>query len=372
MRDGSLIMNGPPGPEVILNDKKYLYFAGTAYFNLQSDSRIIEAANIASLKWGMGTATSRSLAGTSPLLLELEENIAAFFQSEGAVFLPSGYLSNLAGLKALCEMKLFDHILLDEYSHYSLSDGAAALGLPMIRFQHRHVGDLKLQLENASAKGKRALIATDGLFPVTGQLAPLDRYLDLAETNDALIWVDDAHGAGILGEHGRGSQEHFNLNSPRIHLGATLSKAFGAYGGIVCGNKGFISQVKTGSVLTGSTPPMNAAIAASMKGLEVVKNESYLRKKLWDNARLLKDRLETLGIHSNNNSIPIVAFNLESETKMIKLQQELLGEGIFIQYAKYHGAGKEGVLRMVVSSSHTASQIDRLIFSLKKHLPAVN
>ncbi len=366
------LMMSPPGAEVRLDGKNYLYFAGTAYFNLQSDSRIIAAANKASSAWGVGTATSRSLAGTSPLLLELEEKIAAYFRSDDAVFLPSGYLSNLAGLKAMKEMNLFDVILLDENSHYSLFDGAAALGLPIIRFTHRHVRSLRSNLESTSAKMQRALIVTDGLFPVTAQLAPLDRYLDLAERYDALIWVDDAHGVGILGENGRGSIEHFGLDSPRIYMGATLSKAFGGYGGILCGSHSFISQVRDGSILTGSTPPMNAAIAASMKGLELVHKEPFLRQKLWENAYLLKAGLEPLKIASDDNQIPIVAFKLESSSQMIHLHQDLLEEGIFIQYAKYHGAGSEGVLRIVVSSTHTSDQIDRLIRSLKKHLPRVN
>ncbi len=368
MTSRPVIMEGPAGPEVMIHGKKHLYFAGTGYFDLQADSRVISAANKASEKFGIGTATSRALAGTNSLLLELEERIAAFFQTEDAVFLPSGYLSNLAGLKALSEMKLFDIILMDENSHYSLSDGAAALGLPLIRFKHLHLSDLQSKLEGASANKQRALIATDGLFPVMAQLAPLDKYLLLAEQYDGLLWVDDAHGVGILGENGRGSKEHFGLNSPRMHVGATLSKAFGAYGGIICGNHPFISQVKNGGVVTGSTPPMNAAIAAGMKGMEIVQENPEMRQRLWENARLLKAGLEPLGISSDDNPIPIVAFKLESVEQMIELQQNLLKDGIFIQYALYQGAGSEGVLRIVVFSTHTSLQIDRLIRSLKKYL----
>jgi 7-keto-8-aminopelargonate synthetase-like enzyme len=372
MTSGAVMMEGPAGREVIMHGRKHLYFAGTGYFELQADPRMIKAANRASTKFGIGAATSRALAGTNPLLLELEERISTFFQSEDAVFLPSGYLSNLAGLKALNEMEHYDVILLDENAHYSLVDGAAAVGKPVCRFNHLDTEDLLLKLKQASADNQRPLIATDGLFPVRAQLAPLDRYLTLAEEYNGLIWVDDAHGVGILGENGRGSLEHFGLNSPRIHVGATLSKAFGAYGGIIFGKGNFISQVKYGGVVTGSTPPMNAAIAAGLKGLELVQKNPEMRQSLYENARLLKSGLASLGIPVDNNHFPIVAFKLERELQMAELQQNLLKEGIFIQYAKYQGAGSEGVIRIVVFSTHTSHQIDRLIRSLKKYLPEIN
>jgi 7-keto-8-aminopelargonate synthetase-like enzyme len=372
MTAGPVIMEGPAGPEVIIHGKKHLYFAGTGYFDLQADSRVISAANRATEKFGIGTATSRALAGTNPLLIELEEKIASFFQSEDAVFLPSGYLANLAGLKALSELGLYNVILLDNHAHYSLTDGAAAVGLPVRRFNHLDTEDLQIKLERTSAEKLRPLIATDGLFPVRAQLAPLDRYLDLAELHDGLIWVDDAHGVGILGKNGMGTKEHLGLNSSRIYMGATLSKAFGAYGGIIPGSRSFISQVKNGGLITGSTPPMNAAVAAGMKGLELVKENPEMRHKLWKNAQLLKAGLGSLGIPVDSNPLPIVAFKLESESQMIELQQNLLKERIFIQYAVYGGAGLEGVLRIVVFSTHTSLQIDSLIHSLKKYLPRVN
>jgi len=363
------VMEGPPGPEVSFKGKKYLYFAGTGYYSLQSDIRLIQASNEASLKFGTGSATSRILAGTTPLLLEIEEKIADYYSTEDAVFLPSGYLSNLAGLMALSEIDLYDVIFLDELSHYSLSDGASGVSLPVVRFKHCSLEDLKPKLAEASDQGLRPLIATDGLFPVMAELAPLDLYLDLVEKYDGLIWIDDAHGAGILGEQGKGSFEHFGLNSPRLYMGATLSKAFGAYGGIIPGDSQFISRIKNGNVLTGSSPPLNAAIGAGIQGLKLVKENPEMRLQLWKNARSLKAGLESLKIPTDNTMLPIVAFTSGNSAQMEEIQHKLFEEGIFIQYARYHGAGSEGVLRIVVFSNHTKDQIDTLINSLKKHLP---
>jgi len=164
------IMEGPAGTQVRFHGKNHLYFAGTGYFQLQTNAGLIQAANEASIKYGIGTATSRSLAGTTPLLLEIEKKIAGFFGTEDAVFLPSGYLTNLAGLKALNEMERYDVILLDENAHYSLADGAAAVGKPVLRFNHLDTEDLQLKLAMASDENQRPLIATDGLFPVMAQM----------------------------------------------------------------------------------------------------------------------------------------------------------------------------------------------------------
>lgn len=371
MSSRPFIMEGPAGPVVTFRGKKYLYFAGTGYYSLQSDIRLLEAANKTSREFGTGSATSRILAGTTPPLLEIEEKIASFFGTEAAAFLPSGYLSNLAGLKALSEMDLFDVIFLDEGSHYSLSDGAACLDKPLKTFKHCSLEDLKLKLTTASEQRLRPLIATDGLFPVLAKLAPLDHYLDLMEKHNGLVWIDDAHGVGILGEQGKGCFEHFGLNSPRLYMGATLSKAFGAYGGIIPGDSKFISRVKSGNVLTGSSPPMNAAIGAGLKGLEVVKENPEMRQKLWKNARYLKLSLQSLDLPVENNVLPIVAFKSGHAAQMEEIQNKLFEDGFYIQYAKYQGAGPEGVLRIVVCSRHSEEDMDRLLSSLKKHLPKV-
>jgi len=372
MTHHSFVMEGPAGPEVQFQGRSYLYFAGTGYFSLQSDARLTKAADEASRTYGTGSATSRNLAGTTPLLLDIEKRIAGYFGTEDAAFLPSGYLSNLAGLKALSEMKLYDVIFLDERSHYSLSDGAAGTGKPVVTFKHRSPGDLLPKVARACDQGLRPLAATDALFPVMGQLAPLDRYLELMEKHDGLLWVDDAHGVGILGKEGRGSTEHFGLKSPRLYMGATLSKAFGAHGGIIPGDSKFISRVKNGPVLTGSSPPMNAAIGAGLKGLELVRDHPEMRQELRRKARILKAGLRSLNIPVEDNELPMVAFTWGRAAQMEEIQHKLYKDGIFIQYTRYQGSGPEGVLRIVVFSNHSEDQIHRLISSLKNHLPGTS
>jgi len=365
-------MEGPAGPEVIIDGKKYHYFAGTGYFQLHSHKELIQASNDAVLQFGIGSATSRAMAGTTPLLLNLEEKIAAYFDTEDAAYLPSGYLTNIAGLKALHDLDLYDVIFIDEGSHYSNIEGAETTGKPVIKFANRNVEDLKLRLDETLKQNERPLIATDGLFPIRATLAPLEGYLELAEKNNGVVWIDDAHGVGILGQNGRGTCEHLGLDSKRLFVGATLSKAFGAYGGIVPGRADFIRRVRAGSVMTGSNSPMTAAVAAGLKGLELMKNNPGMREKLWENARYLKAGMKSIHIPAGDNCLPIVAFTHGDAAAMTAIQGALMEDGIFIQYANYRGAGIEGVLRIVVFSTHTKDQIDTVVEGLKKNIsPAI-
>jgi len=360
---------------VVLNGKSYLYFAGTSYFQLHSHPDVIKAANDATQEYGIGSATTRSLTGTTPLLEQLEENLANFFNTEDAVYLPSGYLCSLAGLKALDEMGRFQVIFLDEGSHYSLVEGAAATGKPVITFRHRDLNDLEDKMKKELGKHQRPLVASDGLFPVMGTLAPVKDYLNMARAYDGVVWVDDAHGVGILGVHGRGTCEALGTPSSDIYLGATLSKAFGAYGGIIAGKRDFIAKVRSGSVFTGSSSPMHAAVAAGIKGMELVQESHNLRKKLWDNAKYMRESLQHIGIRSEtlyipeiHGTVPIFSFSHRDASTMQLIHRFLLKQGIYTQYTSYKGAGAEGILRVVVTSSHKKVEIVRLTHTLREVL----
>ena len=245
-------MEGPPGTEVILSGKKVLYFAGTDYFQLHTHPDLQSRAAQAIWTYGMGSATSRSMTGTTPLLLELEQAIARYHDTEAAVYLPSGYLSNHAGIGALNELGLFDVIFLDEDAHDSLQEAALTAGKQVVLFESGNVDDLSFKISVQAGRKIRPLIATDGVFPARGIIAPVDRYLELATRHNGAVWIDDAHATGILGENGRGTSEHLGLESTRLYCGSTLSKAFGAQGGMIAGEEEFIDRVRRGSVASGT------------------------------------------------------------------------------------------------------------------------
>lgn len=360
------IMDSKVKTVTTINGKDYLYFAGTGYYQLQSHPKMIQAVVDATKKFGIGSATSRTITGTTNLLLKLEEKIADFFGTEDAAYLPSGYLSDMAGFQALEKTGIYDVIFIDEMAHYSNADGALVTGKKVVKFKHLDAKSLSNKMEKHLKNGEKPLIATDGLFPIWAELAPVDKYLKIANKFNGAVWVDDSHAVGIVGETGRGVYEYFHLNSERLFMGATLSKAFGAYGGFVVGNSNFIDAVKSGNVMTGTSSPSNAMVSAALKGLELVKNSPELRRKLWDNAVYLKKGINNLGIHVEDNYLPIVTFVTENSGEMERIQQQLMDKGIYIQFVKYVGSGSDGVLRMVVTSSHTKEQIDFLISSLKK------
>jgi len=366
-------MEGRPGTTVILDGMKYLYFAGTSYFQLHTHPDVVQAAVDATHKFGMGSATTRQMSGTTPLLRKVEERLASYFNAEDAVYLPSGYLSSLAGMKALDELGMYDAIFLDDGSHYSLLQGARASGKPVIPFRNRDLKDLESKISGHLDADQHPLIATDGLFPVIAKLAPVVDYQDLAKKYQGAVWVDDAHGVGILGAHGRGTCEALGARSDRIYLGATLSKAFGSYGGIIVGPGPFINQVRTGSVMTGSNSPLNAAVAAGIAGLQLVQDNPGMRKKLWTNARYLGENLGHLGITSESKyipemhgTIPIASFSYGDAETMQSIHHYLMEQGIYIQYTDYKGAKPGGVLRIVVSSAHKKVEIVRLASALKE------
>ena len=365
-------MEGPPGPEVILNGKKVLYFAGTDYFQLHAHPDLQSKAADALWTYGMSSATSRSLTGTTPLLKELEEAIARFYDTEDAIYLPSGYLTNHAGLSALGELDRYDVIFMDEDAHDSLREAARATGNQVVLFESGNLDDLSLKLSVHAGRKIRPLIATDGVFPARGVIAPLDRYLELTDKHGGVVWIDDAHATGILGETGKGTCEFLGLDSPRIFCGSTLSKAIGAYGGMIPGDSEFVGTVRSGSVATGSNSPLSAAMAASLRGLELLQKHPEWRKKLQENVTYFRKSLESIRIYTGHSILPIIAFRAGSSQEMLRVQQQLMREGIYIQYTRYRGSGKEGILRIVLFSTHSREQMDRLVEALDRHVDRFN
>lgn len=360
------ILEGATGPQTHIQKNKMLYFAGVGYFNLQQNPEIIQAATKAMEKYGISTATSRSGIGTTDLLLQLDKSIARYFDTEDAVYLPSGYLSNIAGMQALKSMKKYDVIFMDDVVHYCNKEGALTTQLPIYTFKSRNPQDLESQIKNKLKPGQKPLIVSDGMFPVWAWLAPIPEYLKIAEKYNGIIWIDDAHPVGIIGQNGRGTYDFFNLQSDRLFMGATLSKAFGAYGGFVTGTEEFIYHVKNGNIINGATSPVSAAVGAGLKGLQLVSEHPEWRTQIRDNAVQLKNGLQNLGIDVLANDFPITSFKIGDATEMQKIHQELMNRNIYIQYTKYIGAGPEGVLRTVVFSNHTSDQIDHFIQTLKE------
>lgn len=327
---------------------------------------MIRSAEKALGKYGITSSSSRSSYGNTQLLVDLELEAAKYFNSEEALYLSSGFLTDIAAVVSLSNFPLVGSIYIDEVSHYSNQYAAQLGGKPVFKFSHLDPDDLEFKISGNLKSGSRPLILTDGVFPILGEIAPLTDYLKIAEKYNGILWVDDAHGIGVLGENGRGTVEHFQLISERVFFGGTLSKAFGGFGGIIPGTREFIDDIRKGDIQNGSTPPPSSAIAASFTGIRLLKSNPEMRRNLWENAQRFKSGLKEIGFENDGTVVPVYAFKAGSSSEMIEIRNELMKEGIIIQFINYIGSGDEGVLRIVVFSTHTSEQIDNLVYHLKK------
>lgn len=358
-------MDSGPGPETVINGRRYLYFGGTGYFGFQTDPELIQAAQKALAKSGMCTATSRNIFGTSPLTLEVEKKAREFFDTEDAIYLPSGYLINIAAFQALNQLKRFDVMFIDDGAHWSITDFMYAVQKPVFTFAHGDAEDLGRKLKANLKPGQRPLVASDGIFPTFGKIAPLPAYLPWVESYDGCMWIDDCHAVGVLGEHGRGTYEYYGMHSDRLYFGGTLSKAVGAHGGIIPGKEEFILPIRTGHIANGANASVSAAAAAAVKGLDLMMTRPELRQQLWRNARHLKRGLKAMGFEQDDTPVPAAAWALKTSEDMDRVHAALMERGIAIQRTHYVGAGPNGLLRAVVFANHKLEQIDHMLYELK-------
>lgn len=360
-------MQGPPGPETVIDGRRVLYFGGTGYFGLQGHPEVLRAGAEA-FRLGTHSATVRTGFGNNPVLLDLERRLAVFFGSEDAVAFPSGYMSGLFLTGAAAGR--FVAVFVDEHAHFSLKDGIAACGRPVTVYRHLDPDDLSVKLRSGLSPGARPLVLTDGIFPAFGRIAPLPDLLRVLEPYDGLLAVDDSHGAGVLGAAGRGTPEHFGLGpGGRILAAGTLSKAFGGHGGFLPLSRGLADRVRAGvGAYTGSTPIPTPIAAASAKGLELLSSHPEWRDALRRNTARLKAGLRAIGFPVDDSPVPIAAWVLSPASEMTRVQDALLARGVALARLSYAGAPEGGLLRATVFSTHTADQIDRLLDELKRAL----
>lgn len=362
------MLESPIGPRVRLNGKDYDYFCGTSYYCLHGDPRIIQAACDAARRFGLGPATSWDV----PPLREVEERAARFFGAPQARYIVSAYLGMFFLVMAL--HKDYDQIFVDELSHYSVFDGIRAVGKRIVPFRHRDAADLQAKLREELGPGEVPLVVTDGVFPMTGAMAPLPEYLGvLAEYERYFLCIDDSHGVGVLGAHGRGLCEFYRISGPGVYFTGTTSKAFGGFGGIIpLLDEGLAEKIaRHVKVPLGASPPPVPAAAASAAGIKIVAEHPDLRERLQANVAYLRARLRAAGLPVPLSPVPIVALHSLPHVDLGRVQKRLEEEGIMVKYVPprgYSDAPASGTLRIAVFSEHTQDQLDRLVEGVAKNL----
>ncbi|HRN95995.1 MAG TPA: glycine C-acetyltransferase [Candidatus Levybacteria bacterium] len=353
-----------------------LNFCSNNYLGFAGDTRLRDAAKKAIDEYGVGTSSVRALSGTNKLHIELEERLATFKGAQAAIALTGGYMANMAAIQTIIGKE--DIVISDELNHASIID---AVRLSAVKgkfiYKHKDMAELEKQLQEAQkiaetprsdGSDRVVLIITDGVFSMDGDLAPLPEIVTLAEKYGALTMVDDAHGEGVVGSHGRGIVDHFGLhNKVDIEVG-TLSKAFGVMGGFITGKKPLIDfyRQKARQFLfsNGLSIPDTAALIESVKILE----ESDDRvKKLWENGDYLKKKFQELGFDTGESETPITPVMLGDEDLSITFSAKLLENDVFATPIKFPMVPKGTArIRVMPSASHTTEDLDRGLAAFEK------
>ncbi len=323
-------LEGPSAAHAVVNGKKVLMLGTNNYLGLSNHPQVKEAAIEAIKKYGVGSGSVRVIAGTMDLHLKLEETIARFKRTPAAIYFQTGFAANQGSLPALLHEG--DLVISDELNHGSIIDGVRLSKAERAVYKHNDMDDLASKLEAATkaSKYKKILIVTDGVFSMDGDIAPLDRIQKLAAAYGAFIYVDDAHGDGVLGSHGRGIVDHFKLEGKvELEMG-TFSKAFGVVGGLIaCSSttKEYLHNKARSYLLSGSAPP--ATVASCIAVLELLEKDDTPVKKLWDNTRYFKDQLKSLGFDTGNSGTPITPIMIGDSAKAKQFSAILFKQGVF-------------------------------------------
>jgi glycine C-acetyltransferase len=356
------------GAFLTIGGKKYLNMSSNNYLGLASHPRVKKAAIQAIEKFGVGTASVRSLVGTNSLHLELERRLAEFKNAEAAIVVTSGYLANLASIQTITDKE--DIVISDELNHASIIDAVRLAGVKnKFIYKHNNMKDLKTQiasckdlLKEAKSNGekRRMVIITDGVFSMDGDLAPLPEIVEIASKVGAMVMVDDAHGEGVLGDHGRGIVDHFKLHGRvDIEVG-TLSKAFGVNGGFITGKKELIEFYRQKARQFLFTNALSIPdTAALIEGIDIVSSSDKQVKKLWENAKYLKNKLQEAGFDTGHSETPITPVMVGDENKAKDFAAKLFDEGVLVSAIKFPmvALGKAR-LRLIPSATHSKENID--------------
>jgi 8-amino-7-oxononanoate synthase len=352
------LISGPQGPRVLLDGRPVLLLCSNNYLGLADHPRVRAAAADAAMRWGAGAGASRLVSGTMTVHRRLEERLAAFEGTEGCVLFGSGYLANLGAIGALAGAG--DVVFSDELNHASIVDGCRLSRARVVVYRHLDTEHLEWSLRNHRGEGGR-LIATDSVFSMDGDLAPLEEIVELARAHRARVLVDEAHATGALGPGGRGALAAAGLEGEVDVLVGTLGKALGSYGAYVCASETIVRYlVNTARPLIFSTALPPPAVAGALAALELIEARPHRVARLRSRARTLRHALAAEGFAVGDTDMHIVPLVLREERDAMALCQGALERGVFAQGIRPPSVPPGTArLRLTVMASHTPPELRR-------------
>ncbi len=357
-----MVRQSPQGPVIAISGRRYINFSSNDYLGLASNPELMKAAADAGKKFGFGSSASRLLAGGCSLHEQLEDLVADFKKTDAALVFNSGYAGNTGIIPTLVSSP--GVIFSDELNHASIIDGCRLSSADVFVFRHRDMGNLEELLKKN--KARKRIVVTDSVFSMDGDIAPLSDMCSLCRRYDAAIYIDDAHGTGVLGS-GRGALAHFGITpEPWILQMGTFSKALGSFGAFIAGDRDVIGWLtNTSRSFMFSTALPAPVIAASIKALGLIKKGRGLLRKLWSNRRMLAGGLRDVGYDESTSETPIFAIRPGNLKETLSLSAFLWEKGVYAPAIRPPTV-REPRVRITVTAAHEERHIQRLIDTLKR------
>jgi len=346
--------------EVTINGEQVLMFGSNSYLGLTTHPALKEASKSAIDKYGSGCAGSRFLNGTLDLHIELEEKLAKFVGKESALVFSTGFQVNLGVISSIPGRH--DYIIMDDLDHACIIDGARLSFAKSLKYRHNDMASLEKVLQKCKEDSIK-LIAVDGVFSMEGDLANLPEIVKLAKKYKANIFVDDAHGIGVMGKLGAGTADHFGLTNDVDMIMGTFSKSLASIGGFVAADNDTINYLKHNArslIFSASIAPANAA--SVIAAIDLIQQEPERIEKLWINTYYAMDRLNAAGFDIGHTVTPIIPIYIRDNAKTFMLTKMLLEQGIFVNPIVTPAVSNESsLIRYSLMATHSIEQIDESI-----------
>jgi glycine C-acetyltransferase len=352
-------LNSAQGAWLNVDGERRLNFCSNNYLGLANHPRIINAVKSAVDQYGVGPGAVRTIAGTMVLHVELDKRLAEFKGVESAITFQSGFTANLAVIPALVGRE--DVVFSDRLNHASIIDGCRLSRAKIVPYEHCDPDDLKRVLSEMRNEYRRALVVTDGVFSMDGDIAPLDKIYQVTQNFDAVLMVDDAHGEGVLGKGGRGIVDHFDLHGKVDVEVGTMSKAFGVMGGVAAGNPDIIEWLsQRGRPFLFSSAMTVPDVAACLAAVDLLEESTELVDKLWDNTEFFKSEMKRLGFDTGESVTPITPIILGEAQLAQRFSQELLDLGVFAMAIGFPTVPRGMArIRVMISAVHSSQDLKR-------------
>jgi len=350
--------------EVVINGRRLIMIGSNNYLGLTSDPRVKEAAAKAAQKYGSGCTGSRFLNGTLDLHEELEAQLARFMKREAALVFSTGMQTNLGTISALAGKD--DVILIDRQDHASIVDGCRLSFAQVLKFRHNDLVELESMLKSCKEEGK--LVIVDGVYSMEGDLADLPGIVPLVKKYGAALMVDEAHGLGVLGEHGRGAVEHFAVEEHTDIVMGTFSKSFASIGGFIAAKEEIIHFVKHHArALIFSAAPPPAAVAAVIECIRIIESEPERRIRLRQISERMRAEYRRMGFDTGQSQSPIIPLLIGDDLLTFKMWKELFENGVFVNPAVSPAVPPgRALLRTSYMATHSDEQLDRVLEIVEK------